>query len=302
MDDYSILGASRTDPIDIITKKYKKLAKKYHPDRKRNINNKIVAEEKFKEISSAYHNIINNNTKPFGTFTPNMNGQFNFTHIFSKINNMKDFLKNMDYEHLINNVIDKVDTFSDFIDSKKTNLEYTEDLYINANIELFDIYNNIEKKIHIERFRKCDECKGVLEHCSKCNSMKYINKNIELLFECKLKNIVFYKLSHHYNNKTPGNIIININPKVNSHYNIYNNYDLIYTMDCKDNINSNEYDFCIKHLDNKTYSFKIQNPQLNTKYKIPNLGLLFNSDKYRRGDLYIILISQNKKDTEIKML
>ena len=48
MDDYSILGASRSDPIDIITQKYKKLAKKYHPDR--NINNKIVSEEKFKEI------------------------------------------------------------------------------------------------------------------------------------------------------------------------------------------------------------------------------------------------------------
>jgi len=300
MDDYSILGATRTDPIDIITQKYKKLAKKYHPDR--NINNKTVAEEKFKEISSAYHNIINNKTKPFGTFTPNMNGQFNFTHIFSKINNMKDFLKNMDYEYLINNVIDKVDTFSDFIDSKKTNLEYTEDLYINANIELFDIYNNAEKTINIERLRKCDECKAVLEHCSKCNSMKYINKNIELLFECKLKNIVFPKLSHHYINKTPGNIIININPKVNSHYNIYNNYDLIYTLDCLDQINSKEYEFSIKHLDNKTYSFKIQNPQLNIKYKIPNLGLLFNSDEYKRGDLYIILYRQNKSNTQIKML
>jgi len=301
MDDYSILGASRSDPIDIITQKYKKLAKKYHPDR--NINNKIVSEEKFKEISSAYHNIINNKTNPFGTFTPNMNGQFDFTHIFSKINNMKDFLKNMDYEHLIHNVIDKVETFSEFMDSKKTNLDYTEDLYINANIELFDIYNNVEKTINIERSRKCDECKaGLKEHCSKCNSMKYMNKNVELIFECKLKNIVFPRLSHHYPNKTPGNIIININPKTNSIYNIYNNYDLIYTLECQEFMNSNEYEFSIKHLDNKTYSFKIENPQLNTKYKIPNLGLLYNSDEPKRGDLYIILISQNKFNTQIKIL
>ena len=300
MDDYSILGVSRSDPIEVITQKYKQLAKKYHPDR--NINNKIVAEEKFKEISSAYHNIINNKTNPFGTFTPNINGQFNFTNIFSKINNMKNFLKNMDYEHLINDVIDKVETFSEFIDSKKTNLDLTEDLYINANIDLFDIYNNIEKTINIERIRKCDECKGVLEHCSKCNSMKYINKNIELVFECKLKNIVFQKLSHHYPNKTPGNIIININPKNNKYYNIYNNYDLIYTLNCQDIISSNEYNFSIKHLDNKTYSFKIENPQLNYKYKISNLGLLYNSDEDKRGDLYILLISKKKINTQIKML
>jgi len=301
MDDYSILGTTRSDPIDIITLKYKKLAFKWHPDR--NINNKIVAEEKFKEISSAYHNIVNNKTNTFGTFTPNMNGQFDFTHIFSKINNMKDFLKNMDYEHLINNVIDKVETFSEFMDSKKTNLDYTEDLYINANIELFDIYNNLEKTINIERSRKCDECNiSIREHCSKCNSMKYINKNIELLFECKLKNIVFPKLSHYYPNKTPGNIIININPKDNSLYNIYNNYDLIYTLDCQNIMNSNEYDFSIKHLDNKTYSFKIENPQFNYKYKIPNLGLLYNSDEPKRGDLYIILIYPNKNNTQIKML
>ena len=50
MDDYSILGASRSDPIEIITQKYKKLAKKYHPDR--NINNKIVAEENLKKYQA----------------------------------------------------------------------------------------------------------------------------------------------------------------------------------------------------------------------------------------------------------
>ena len=300
MDDYSILGVSRSDPIEIITQKYKKLAKKYHPDR--NINNKIVSEEKFKEISSAYHNIVNKKSNPFGTFTPNMNGQFDFTHIFSKINNMKDFLKNTDYEHLINNVINKVEIFNEFMDSKKNNLIYTEDLYINANIELFDIYNNIEKTINIERLRKCDTCNvGVKEHCSECNSMKFINKNVELIFECKLKNIIFHKLSHHNQHKTPGNIIININPKNNSFYNIYNNYDLIYNYNIE---LTNNLDIIVsfKHLDNKTYSFKIDNPQLNYNYKIPNLGLLYNSDQYKRGDLYIILISQKKYNTQIKIL
>jgi DnaJ-class molecular chaperone len=203
---------------------------------------------------------------------------------------MRDYIKNMDYEDIIDNVIDKVETFSEFMDSKKTNLEYTEDLYINANIDLFDIYNNIEKTINIERSRKCEACKTIkLEHCSECNSMKYINKNVELIFECKLKNIVFDKLSHHYPNKTPGNIIININPKEHTFYNIYNNYDLIYNIVCHEYLNSDKYVFSIKHLDNKNYSFKILNPQLNYKYKVEQLGLLHNSDEVVRGDLYIIL-------------
>ena len=296
MDDYSILGVSRSDPIEIITQKYKKLAKKYHPDR--NINNKLIAEEKFKEISSAYHNIINKKSNPFGTFTPNMNGEFNFTNIFSKINNMKDILRNMDYEDLINNVINKVETFNEFIDTQNTNLELTEDLYINANIELFDIYNNIEKTINIERLRKCDNCKNILENCSVCKTLKYVNKSIELNFECKLKNIVFPKMSHHQHNKTPGNIIININPKSHLNYGIYNNYDLIYELDTP-NL-KNPLIFSFKHLDNKNYNFQIDNPQLNYKYKIEHLGLLYNSDEPKRGDLYIILNSINNNQTKIK--
>jgi DnaJ-class molecular chaperone len=287
MDDYSILGVSSNEPIEVITKKYKKLAKQYHPDR--NINNKSIAEEKFKEISRAYHNIINKKTKTYGTFTSTQDGQFKFTHIFNKINNMRDYIKNMDYEDIIDNVIDKVSTFNEFIDSQNTNLEKTEDLYINANIDLFDIYNNIEKTINIDRLRKCETCKTIkLEHCSECKSHKYINKNVELIFECKLKNIVFHKLSHHYPNKTPGNIIVNIIPKQHNNYNIYNTYDLIYRY-IIDNVCKPEIILSFKHLDNKNYSFKILNPQLNYKYKVEQLGLLHNSDEEVRGDLYIIL-------------
>ena len=192
MDDYSILGVKRGDSIEIITKKYKKLALKWHPDRNR--NNKYEAEEKFKTISAAYNNIVNNKSNPFHTFTSSPNGGFDFGNLFTKINEFKDYFKDVNYEELLLNVIEKVNTFSD-TKPKKTK---TDNLYINANLELFDIYNNVEKTLNIERSRKCDECKvGVREHCSKCNSMKYMNKNVELIFECKLKNIVFPRLSHH---------------------------------------------------------------------------------------------------------
>tara|TARA_B110001469_G_C9645817_1_gene326377 strand:+ start:1653 stop:2537 length:885 start_codon:yes stop_codon:yes gene_type:complete len=285
MNDYDILGVSPNDPIESITKKYKKLAFKWHPDR--NINNKVKAEEKFKEISSSYNNIINNKSNPFSSFTGSPNGEFNLGNLFTKVNEFKKYFKDIDYEDLLHNVMDKINTF------KHTN-DKTEDLYINANIELFDIYNNINKKIEIDRLRKCNECKG-LEYCSVCLSKKYISKKIKLSFDCKLKNIVFPKLSHHYINKTPGDIIININPKPHDCYNSLNYYDLLYNYKidhiCLNDLIDLEISF--KHLDNKTYKFKIINPQLNYKYKIDNLGLLYNNDENKRGDLYILLINNN---------
>lgn len=51
-DYYQILGVSRNASDEELKKAYKKLALKWHPDR--NINNKKVAEEKFKEVSEAY--------------------------------------------------------------------------------------------------------------------------------------------------------------------------------------------------------------------------------------------------------
>jgi len=51
-DYYEVLGVKKTASDDEIKKAYKKLARKYHPDVNPNDKN---AEEKFKEISEAYH-------------------------------------------------------------------------------------------------------------------------------------------------------------------------------------------------------------------------------------------------------
>lgn len=51
---YDILGISRDSTIEQVKKRYKELAKKYHPD----VNKDPGSEDKFKEYSSAYNDII----------------------------------------------------------------------------------------------------------------------------------------------------------------------------------------------------------------------------------------------------
>jgi len=290
MDDYSILGVKRTDSIEFITKKYKKLALKWHPDRNR--QNKDFAEEKFKTVSAAYNNIVNKKSNPFHTFTSSPNGEFNFGNLFTKINEFKDYFKDVNYEELLLNVIEKVNTFGE-PKPKKTK---TDNLYINANLELFDIYNNVKKTIYIDRLRKCSECvksddSGV--KCNTCNNAKYINISIPLSFYGKSKTIILDQQSDYSVNKKAGDIVININPKENDNYQIINNYDLLYyyLMHNIDDINDTKsLDITLKHLDNKTYKFTIYNPVLYYKYKIENMGLLYNDESFPdRGNLFIIL-------------
>ncbi|MCK4615134.1 MAG: DnaJ domain-containing protein, partial [Thermoplasmata archaeon] len=53
-DYYDVLGVSRNASEEEIKKAYRRLARKYHPDKYQDENEKKKAEEKFKEISEAY--------------------------------------------------------------------------------------------------------------------------------------------------------------------------------------------------------------------------------------------------------
>ena len=57
-DPYKILRVSQNADMDDIKKQYRNLCRKYHPDANINNPDKDRAEEKFKEIQAAYHQIV----------------------------------------------------------------------------------------------------------------------------------------------------------------------------------------------------------------------------------------------------
>lgn len=56
-DPYKILGVKPTDSDDTIKEAYRKLARKYHPDKYADGDLKELAEEKMKEVNAAYEEI-----------------------------------------------------------------------------------------------------------------------------------------------------------------------------------------------------------------------------------------------------
>ncbi len=56
-DPYKVLGVKPTDSDDAIKEAYRKLARKYHPDKYADNDLKELAEEKMKEVNAAYEEI-----------------------------------------------------------------------------------------------------------------------------------------------------------------------------------------------------------------------------------------------------
>lgn len=56
-DPYKVLGVNPTDTDEVIKDAYRKLARKYHPDKYSDGDLKELAEEKMKEVNAAYEEI-----------------------------------------------------------------------------------------------------------------------------------------------------------------------------------------------------------------------------------------------------
>ena len=283
MNHYKTLGVSIHDSLPDITKKYKYMAKKYHPDK--NSNNTIYT-EKFKEINVSYSYIKNNHNKFF------KQNQHEFT------NNLLhgDFLKTIYNNYNIQDNIKKL-----FTNKNKIKFYYddifstvvTDNINIDINVSIEDIYNCEEKLINLTRMRKCDDCftTNILV-CNICNNIKYYRQSKYLVVNCSDQVTLFPGESNQEPQKKTGDVIVKINTKKTSKYSIIDDYNILYTIenDTK-NINiSHKFVF----LDNKKYLFECIAP-FNQYYRIKNIGLKIPYTD-ERGDLYIQIKHSNNNN------
>jgi DnaJ-class molecular chaperone len=274
---YDILGVTPTDTKDTIKKRYKKLALLYHPDR--NISDSVAACEKFKKINSAYNLLYNDKfdsgEEYFKSFTDKLINKGKF---------FGDFLKNFDKTKFKTTLFTELKNYKTFYEHVNTN-EYTDDININVNIELEDIYKNIEKMTDIEVNEQCDDCIiNDLKICPICDTTGIIVKTKTIVFNSGEKITIHSGESNYEPNKKQGNIIINVIPKLHSNFRILNNYDILYEIIGDET--SIMVDHTFNYLNGQQHKFKANSPYKN-EYIIEGMGLLIPYLDYKRGDLII---------------
>ena len=216
---YVILGVKRTDSIETIKKQYKKLALKYHPDRSPD------TEEKFKEINDAYHKIID----PSFKFSNDLEEEY-FENLKEKIINkgkiIGDFIKNFNKD-IIFSEIKNYKLYHENCNSNET----SDDLNINVNIDLFDIYEDIEKVITIEINEPCPECIiNDLKLCKNCFSKQYILTKQHFVFNSGERCVIFPGNGHYEPGKKRGNLVIHIFPKNHSRFSVCDVSNIIWNV------------------------------------------------------------------------
>lgn len=149
-DPYKILGVSRDATEDEIKKAYRKLAAKWHPDK--NSGSK-EAEEKFKEINSAYERITNPQPEQpdFSNGFQGFGGGFGF---------MDDILNGM---------------FSGGFGGQKQQQQRARDYKINIQISFKEACLGTAKTVEFDAEDHCATCEGSgakdgkYDVCSACN-------------------------------------------------------------------------------------------------------------------------------------
>lgn len=174
-DFYKILGITDEEKklqgkefYDVLKKKWKKLALKYHPDKfdGRDAKSKKEAEDKFKEIAEAYDVLSNeekrSNYDNHGNYDSFMND------IFQGFNSDDIFSHFAQYFHDSEHV-------------KNTNNTNGGDIIVNLKVTIEDIYNSATKQFSYMRNMPCSYChgsgvgqNGSIDTCDKCNGKGYI--------------------------------------------------------------------------------------------------------------------------------
>ena len=320
--DYNILNIDKNASNAEIKKAYYNLARKYHPDKNPGF------EDKFKEVNNAYENIINGKASSEQSFfyyfsSQNLSPEINEViqkfmnsekgrNIYDRINRISEIVKN----GIPQNFVEEIFNYQQFHKKKQEKFKLNkvkakgEDTIVNVNIKLEDIYNKLEKKIDLNLKRLCNKCKGkgVIYQddnkllCKSCNGTLYSNQKLEFKFNANNDKVVFENEGNHSFNKTPGNLIIYINPKSNQYFQLINDHDLVIVENISIWEVYNGYSFYLNHLDGSKYFINYNKPiKNNIIKKIKKLGMPNGDDN---GNLFIKfnIVIPNLKEENLEFL
>lgn len=159
-DYYKTLGVSKSASKDEIKKAYKKLAKKYHPDKFTDNSKKKEAEEKFKKINEAASVLADEKKRQqydqYGTADPMDFSGYDFS-------NMGGFGGQSfggDFGDIFDMFFGGGGSPFGFSESSRSRTYRGSDLRFDLSISLEDVSEGVEKTIAIPKLVKCDTCKG----------------------------------------------------------------------------------------------------------------------------------------------
>ena len=180
-DYYEILGVSRTATQDEIKKAYRRLAKRYHPDR--NPGKRKEAEEKFKDISEAYEVLMDPQKRQLydqfgheGVSQTFRRGDFSW----------EDFTRFSDLEDILGEFLGG-SIFGDLFGRRtRPRPRRGADIHVEYNLTLEDIVRGKKAKIELNRFEPCPSCKGKgglnVKPCPTCGGSGQVRTQTRSIF------------------------------------------------------------------------------------------------------------------------
>lgn len=173
-DYYEILGVDRNCSEAELKKAYRQMAIKYHPDK--NPGNK-EAEEKFKEAAQAYDVLSNPEKRSrYDRFGPDgVNGNSGFGGAGMSMDDI--------FSHFGDIFGGAFSSFGGFGggSSQRRKVNYGSNLRVKLKLTLEEISTGIEKKINVNKYVACSDCKGSgakggssYKTCSTCNGRGHV--------------------------------------------------------------------------------------------------------------------------------
>lgn len=167
MDPYKVLGVDKKSTQEQISKAYRSLAAKYHPDR--NPENPAEASAKFKEVTAAFEMIGDEDKRRYFDFYGNQIPSFSFRN-----------------RNSVDDVFDNI--FEQFFGNQKKGAAGSK---VRVKITLQEAFRGCEKTVSTEAHKFCDPCKGTgsstWEPCPKCSGRGFVltgNGHIKVQSSC----------------------------------------------------------------------------------------------------------------------